>query len=346
VAIVVVVVVVLLAVATGAGVAASPGGNGVVAFTRFAPRSAHIFTVDSDGTHLRQLGRLHDDRSPAFSPKGTQIVFVGDGVVSLMNADGSHVRKLRPKGACPGSRSVCFFFAPTFSPDGRRIVFEETRSSKNRRGILSGTEHAGIFIMNADGSHLRQLTFHTFPFAGVAATVDAGAVFSPDGRSIAFDRPVRATHATEVFVMNADGSHVRQLTHTPHRYSAEPDFSPDGSEIVFTRTFKGKPFTACRPGRCITVRGGLQDGIFVMNADGSNVRQLTNLSLRNSTPDSSPAFSPDGQSIVFVREDQTSSSEFQPTDLFVMNADGSNLRRLTHLGTSINAGRPSWQPTL
>lgn len=314
--------------------AAFPGRNGVIAFTFFRPRSAHIFSVSADGTNLRQLTRGHDERSPSFSPNGKQIAFVRDGFISVMNSDGSNVHQVKVRGACPGSSSVCFYFSPRFSADGTRIVFEGQRASKNQRGILSGTEHAGIFIMNADGSHLHQLTSHTLPFCGVGCTVDADAVFSPDGRSIAFDRYLKARKATEIFVMNADRSNVHQLTHTPTGYSAQPDFSPDGSQIAFTQTFNGQ-LHVCKPnGECITKRGR-QDGICVMNADGSNQRQLTNLSLLNSTPDSTPAFSPDGQSVVFVRDAK---------NLFVINVDGSNLRRLTNVGASNNAGPPTWQP--
>jgi Tol biopolymer transport system component len=112
------------------------------------------------------------------------------------------------------------------------------------------------------------------------------------------DNPFNSTSA-EIYAINADGTGAwRRLTNNVEEERA-PDWSPDGTRIVFM----------CR-------RGGSDFEICVMNADGSNQVQLTD----NSVGDLTPSFSPDRQKIVF----QTSLSQ-----LWLMNADGTDQMQLT-----------------
>jgi Tol biopolymer transport system component len=99
--------------------------------------------------------------------------------------------------------------------------------------------------------------------------------------------------------MDPDGSNLQRLTRRP---GFQPDWSPDGSRIVF----------------------GSLDGhdgeVFVMNADGSDLIRLT----RNRFEETLPAWSPDGLTIAFAsRRDRN-------TDIYLMNAEGSDQVRLTH----------------
>ena len=107
----------------------------------------------------------------------------------------------------------------------------------------------------------------------------------------------------DIYVMNADGSGTRRLTHNA-RYNAEPAWSPDGRKIAFRST-----------------RNGNRD-IYVMNADGSGKRNLT----RNPAQDGSPSWSPDGRRIAFI------SDRDGRLEAHVMNADGSGQRSLTLQG--------------
>ncbi len=123
----------------------------------------------------------------------------------------------------------------------------------------------------------------------------------------------------DIFIMNVDGSHVRRLTDDPE-WELSPDWSPDGAQIVFSRSGFSDEFGA----------GGFD--IYVMNADGGNVRPLT-----NDSEASEPAWSPDGTRIAFK-----GSRDDRAGDIYVMDAGGGNVRRLTD--SPGWDSRPSWSP--
>jgi len=119
--------------------------------------------------------------------------------------------------------------------------------------------------------------------------------------------------------MNADGSGVTRLTNDPGQ-DIEPAWSPDGSQLAFSST-----------------RRGSRD-IWLMNADGSNLSLTVAGSAASAV---SPAWSPDGAQIVFAS--LCSRCTPQTSDLYIINRDGTGLRRLT---TDADAGHPSWRVTM
>jgi dipeptidyl aminopeptidase/acylaminoacyl peptidase len=145
---------------------------------------------------------------------------------------------------------------------------------------------------------------------------DDDPAWSADGARIAF----RATRDgnDEIYVMNADGSNPDRLTDDAAS-DRDPSWSPDGTRIAFTSERDGNA------------------NVYVMNADGSGVAQLTD----DPSGDFRPAWSPDGTLIAFesTRDERTSDR-----DVFVMNADGSDERRL-RVGAE-NARDVDWQPTV
>ncbi len=110
--------------------------------------------------------------------------------------------------------------------------------------------------------------------------------------------------------MDADGSNVQRLTHTPVREggSFAPEWSPDGQKIVFDSTRDGN------------------FEVYVIDADGSNVQRLTH----NDKVDARPAWSPDGQRIAFhSSRDGMGTRGRGDVEIYVMDADGGNVERLT-----------------
>jgi Tol biopolymer transport system component len=158
-----------------------------------------------------------------------------------------------------------------------------------------------LTLINPNGTDREELT-------GGAARDWTGA-WSPDGEQIAFSRGVNPAH---IWVMNADGSDVQQITTDDDDDS--PAWSPDGTKIAFT-----------------TFREGVAE-VYVMDANGSNPTNLTN----SPNWDFSPAWSPDGEKIAFISQRDGNA------ELYVMNANGSSQTRLTN-SEGFDFG-PNWSP--
>jgi len=169
-----------------------------------------------------------------------------------------------------------------------------------------------VYIINADGSNQTRLTDNP--------AFDAYPSWSPDGKKIAFSSMRDGN--MNVYIMNTDGSNQTMLTNDP-AHDVMPQWSPDGKKIAFQTTRHGK------------------EEIYVMNSDGTNETRLTN----NPAVDLCLSWSPDGKKIAFAskRDDDPNSEIFYgDSEIYVMNADGSNQTRLTNDPSFDMA--PSWSP--
>lgn len=291
---------------TAPNVSAEPMGA-KIAFVRYHPRSygpagrpageGALYVVNADGSGERQLARsVGDERvhaGYAWSPDRRQIAFEalnGSSDIYVINSDGSGRRRL--------TRSPAREESPHWSPDGRTISFVRWSPS---RGTFA------IYEVSADGSRTRRLTSELA--AGAQGPGWPGRfAWSPDGRGIAFHRLEAGN--IDVWVVNADGTGLRNLTRSPLNEFAR-EWSPDGRKIIISQASR------------TAIVFGTANGFLVVNADGSGLRRLTNAGR------SDVAWSPDGRKLALatVRYADDGRISFF-TEVYVMNADGSGLRKL------------------
>ncbi len=261
----------------------------------------------------------------------TQIAFVsavrGHKELYVMGYDGHGLRPLTDDRTINRS--------PSWSPDGRQIVYSSLRQQRwdlfitdaqsgmatpirtsstfntspawspdGRQILFSINDESNIdlYTVSVSGWRLRRVTDHP--------EVDTEPSWSPDGQKVAFtsDR----AGIPQVYIMSADGSNIRRLTWEPDAYEGSPRWSPDGRRIAFVRRgFDGFDV------HLMEVEGGTP---FRLTAGGSN---------------ENPSWSPDGLQIAFC------SNRDGGDDIYVMNWDGTNLRRLTSGGGNSS---PAWSP--
>jgi TolB protein len=301
--------------------------NGRIAYRRFVdPLTSAIFVVDANGDGERQLTNPRtgdDDDLPDWSPKGSQLAFerlAVRGEVWIIGANGRGLRRVGPDcHAVPPPRCEDRS-SPSWSPDGRRIAFTRYWGAVVRNQI----RYAELWLMDTSGRHARPLTHVTtsHPYSADVAHPS----WSPDGRRIVVEiinsARGRPRNRRALFVVKRDGSGLRRITGWTLNAGDGPDWSPDGTRILFRSVPRND---ADRPG----------GNLYTIRPDGSGLKRLTRFGPETILHDAS--FSPDGRWIVLSKGGRTG----EP-DLFVMRADGTGLRRLTRTPQWESA--PVWAP--
>lgn len=271
--------------------------------------------------NIRQLTFAGENAEAYFSADGRKLIFQAtrDGrecdQIYMMNVDGSDV-KMISNGT---GRTTCSYFFPNLS----RVLYSSThlggtacppRPDFSQGYVWAIYSSYDIFTARPNGSQIQQLTR--------TPGYDAEATISANGRKIVFTS--MRDGDLDIYTMDVNGRNVRRVT-SELGYDGGPFFSPDGTQIVYRayhpQTDKEKS----------DYRSLLKDNLirpstlelWIMNADGSNKRQIT----RNGKANFAPYFFPDGKRIIF--SSNLNDPKGRDFDLYKINIDGTGLERIT-----------------
>jgi TolB protein len=276
---------------------------------------------ESHFANIRQITFGGENAEAYFSRDGQWLTFQStrDGRACdqqyVMRVDGSDLKRV----SNGNGKTTCGWFLP----DGQRLFFASSHAHDSTcpprpdpsKGYVWGLDRFDIYTANRDGTGLRRLTNYN--------VYTAEGVLSPDGKQIVFTSLKDGD--LDIYTMNVDGTNVRRLTTTPG-YDGGPWWSPDGSKIVY-RAWHPPDSAGLADYQGLLAQRMVRPSrmeLWVMNADGSDQRQITKLGGANF----GPSWTPDGRRIVFSSNYKTPRS--RNFELFLVNLDGSGLEQLTH----------------
>jgi TolB protein len=284
---------------------------------------ATVLPADSGEVHLRNVRQLTHGGQNAeayFSGSGRLLIFQRQGAeeqcdqMYLMNTDGTGLRRV----SSGHGRTTCGYF---YDRD-RRIFYASTEHADAAcpprpdysQGYVWALYDYDIYTANGDGSGAHRLT--TNP------RYDAEGTLSPDGTTIVFTS--LRDGDLDIYTMRVDGTGLKRLT-TTLGYDGGPFFSPDGKLVVY-RAYHPAGAADSAEYRSLLAKNLVRPSrmdLWVMNADGSNQRQVTRL------PGASfaPYFHPDGKRIIFASNSKN--PESRNFDLYLVRLDGGGLEQVT-----------------
>ncbi len=243
-----------------------------------------IWLVHANGSGLHELaaGKPVDGKvSPDISPDGSQVAFSSyDPLVRLWEAPIEGGDPVLISTDCSGRFNDCQAYDPAYSADGKKLAFVHFDGARAETAIAIRDLSSG------------QVTYLKSTAISLSRGYLAQPSWSPDGKQIVYYRSLQPNpdeHVTDtrLFVVAADDSAISELPQPLHRWAADPDWSPDGSLIVFSSA----------PNR--ETEGwadGPTGGIYTIRPDGTDLRQVCTTCLNGG---SAPSWTPDGEHILF-----------------------------------------------
>ena len=296
--------------------------NDIVNDSLIYPEEVHFKSI-------KQITFGGDNAEAYWSFDDQQIVFQSNNKawgmecdqIFLMNRDEQFKDRQPPMISTGKGRTTCAYFLP----DNKHFVYASTHLvdekcpevplRENGKYVWPVYDSFDIFVADLDGNITAQLTHEP--------GYDAEATVSPKGDKIVFTST--RSGDLELYTMNLDGSDVKQIT-DELGYDGGAFFSPDGTKLIF-RSSRPKTEEDIAEYKELLSNGLVQPTnmeLYICNADGSDLRQLTNLGNANW----SPFYHPSGKKILF-------SSNYEaergfPFNLYIIDIDGKNLKRITH----------------
>jgi Tol biopolymer transport system component len=292
--------------------------------------STLAFPQEKHFKNIRQLTFGGNNAEAYFSPDGKKIVFQSDykewGVscdqIFIADIKKSNMKKKKPQMISTSKgRTTCSYFMP----DGKSILYASTHlqdaqcphvpERKDGKYVWAIYDSFDIFVSDMKGNIQKQLTNEK--------GYDAEATVSPKGDKIVFTST--RSGDLELWVMNIDGTGLKQITNELG-YDGGAFFSPDGSKIVF-RASRPKTEAEIKEYKELLAQGLVQPTnmeIFVCNADGTDLKQITNLGKANWAP----FFHPSGKKIIFSSNHH--SKRGYNFNLFMIDLDGKNLEQISY----------------
>jgi TolB protein len=270
-------------------------------------------------SNIRKLTAGGENAEAYFSSDGERLIFQStrDGRTCdqqfTMRVDGTELKRV----STGAGKTTCGYYL-----DGdRRIIFASSHAADTAcpprpdpsAGYVWGLDPFDLYVANADGSDLHRLTNY--------GVYTAEATLSPDGQTIVFTSLKDGD--LDLYTMRVDGSGMRRLTTTPG-YDGGAFFSPDGRTIVYRAWHPTDSALATYRellGRRLVRPNRME--IWIMNADGSNQKQITNLGGANFAP----FYAPGGAAIIFSSNYRNPRS--RNFDLYLIGVDGTNLEQIT-----------------
>ena len=288
-----------------------------------AQENALTISGEKHFKNIKQLTFGGENAEAYFSSDGKQLSFQskrdgrGCDQIYTMNSDGSGT-KMVSNG---DGRTTCAFFFDK----NRKVLYGSTHlGSKNcppnpdfSKGYVWAIYPTyDIFAAGTDGKKSKQLT--------KTAGYDAEATLSPDGKKVIFTS--MRDGDLDIYVMDTKGKNVKRLT-SELGYDGGAFFSPDAKQIVY-RSFHPKTEAEIARYKDRLANNLIEPTVFevwVMNADGSNKRQVTKLGAASFAP----FFTPDGKQIIFCTNYFASDARKRNFDLALINVDGTGIERVT-----------------